>query len=251
MDYHGERSARPNASVGYAAPADKPPESDSPAQADAQPKMKGLQPDRVPKKPLSERVAKSKDGVTSTDGLGKKNSPEALMRKKEEVLSSINELAVMNGKLKMLVEALDALKTPDTPPKGLVIKVQIDDQMVSIIPPDQDALQGHDIQQLLKDVEEAIKGGYSECTRALGPTPLPTRFGALEQQFIKISKKLGKEHAKGEVMSELMNQAVMAVPKSMKVDYSGGTVLLQRVVEQKEKPPAADQPSPPPAQHEE
>ncbi|MET4693187.1 hypothetical protein [Endozoicomonas lisbonensis] len=229
-------------------PEEEQPNAGSVAPPDGRPKMEGLEPGKAPKKSLRERMSAAQPDVASTTGMGKTDSPEALLRQRQEVLTAVNHLAVMNGKLKILGEALEALKSPNDSPKGLVIKVEIDDRMVSIIPPDKEALRGQDMEQLLREVREAVNRSYAECAREAGSKPLPAQFQELQQKFIQLSRQLGKEHAEGEVIQEHLNQALKAVPKSMQVDYSGGIVLIERVIKPKEQPPepATDQPPQPP-----
>ena len=230
-------------------PGEEQPDAGSAATPDGLPKMEGLEPGKAPKKSLRQRMARAQPEATPTTGQAKKNSPEALLRERQEVLTEVNQLSVMNGKLKILGEAQRALESPNTPPDGLTIKVQIDDRMVSIIPPDTEALRGQDMEQLLREVKEAVNRGYAECAREVGPKPLPAQFQELQQKFIQLSRKLGKEYAEGEVIQGHLNQALKAVPKSMQVDYSGGTVLIERVIKPKEQPPKpAPGQKPPPSQ---
>ena len=225
-------------------PGGEQPSTGSAATPDVSPKMRGLNSGSTAGKPLAERKATAQPEAASTTDMGKKNSPEALLRQREEVLTAINQLSAMSGKLKILAQARRALESPGTPPEGLTIKVQIDDRMVSIIPPDQEALRGQNMEQLLREVGEAINRGFVECQRALGPEPPQVQFQALQEKFVQLSHKLGKEHAKDEEMQRHLSQALKAVPTSMKVDYSGGTVLIERVTKPKKKPPkpAPDQP---------
>ena len=221
------------------------PGAGSAATPNVRPKMRGLEPGRTAGKRLRERKAIVQPEVISTTGMGKKNSPEALLRQRQEVLTAVSQLSEMSGKLKILAEAQRALESPDAPPKGLTMKVQIDDRMVSIIPPDQEALRGQDMETLLREVGEAINGGFAECKRALGPEPPQVQFQALQEKFVWLSGKLGKGHAKDEVMQGHLSQALKAVPASMEVDYSGGTVLIERVIKPKQQPPKPTPDQPP------
>lgn len=206
-------------------------------QPGAKPKMAGLQPNQAPKKSLRSRIAQSKQGAKPTSGMGKPNTPEALQRKKQQVLSAVNDLSIKHGKLKILGEALEALKTPETVPKGMIIKVQIGDKMVAIVPPDEEGLRGQNRTQLLKDVEGAVKGSYQACINSVGQEALPEQLRRLEGEFMQVCTKLGKQQSKPEVMRAEWNSAFTAIPRKMKVDYSGGTVLIEKVVVTKPKPP--------------
>ncbi|MCW7554346.1 hypothetical protein NX722_17310 [Endozoicomonas gorgoniicola] len=226
-------------------PGEEQPDAGSTAPPDGRPKMEGLEPGKAPKKSLRQRMARAQPEATPTTGQAKKNSPEALLRERENVLTDVNQLSVINGKLKILGEAQRALESPNAPPDGLTIKVEIDNRMVSIIPPDTEALRGQDMEQLLREVKEAVNRGYAKCATEVGPKPLPEQFQELQQKFIQLSRKLGKEYAEGEVIQGHLNQALKAVPKSMQVDYSGGTVLIERVIKPKKKP-AVTAPEQPP-----
>ena len=206
-------------------------------QPNARPKMTGLQPNQAPKKSLRSRMTQSKQGAKPTSGMGKPNSPDALQRKKQQVLSAVNDLSIKHGKLKILGEALEVLKAPGTVPKGMIIKVQIGDKMVAIVPPDEEGLKGQDRAQLLKDVEGAVKASYQACIQSVGQVPLPEQLKKLEEEFVQICTKLGKKQSRPEVMHAEWNSAFKAIPKKMKVDYSGGAVLIEKVVVTKPKPP--------------
>ena len=247
MAYTGNNSIPPrtgpvsSSSAGGVTPPENQSEEGSMVQPNVRPKMAGLQPDRAPKKSLRERMAATRESTVSTGGLGKKNSPEALLNQRHELLSEVRQLSTLHEELKIFNEALHALKTPDVAPDNLLIQVQIGDRMVAIVPPDLEALQGQDVKQLLKEVEDAIKSGYAKCTESVGPAPLQAQFQELQESYTKICTKLGNKHLTEQEMRDDWSSAFQELPESMPVDYSGGVVLIQRVAKQKEKPPESDQ----------
>ena len=210
-------------------------------QPATKPKLQELDKDRTSKRSLQSRKIKPNAMPSSTDGL-KKATPEELMTKRNEVLQAINNLTVKSGNMKLLYEASQAVEDPSRAPKHIAIKVLINDKWVSFVPPDEEALKDEDMDALRKEVKEAIASAYAECARIGSGEQVNAVYTGLQNEFIEISKKLGQEASKEETIQGLLRQAVTFTPKMLRVDYSGGAVMIERIQAPRKEPKAEDQP---------